>query len=188
MKLTETSYSKGLVEFIELAPEAGRFLREARSPEDWDQVIQKYQIKRFQKGNLVFNFPREQYSKLDRGETPETVNARYFTLSTAPYTNPAVQTVTGESLRLANSTIAIDPSNAKNTIVRFILDVGQFVGGWSTAILIGGASATITPGSGKIVAAVNNVKDDTSAPLNRDGSTIHLVNWKIKHLDSSEVS
>jgi hypothetical protein len=183
------SFSKGVVEFIEFPDYSREWLHHclARYPHDFELFIEQFALQRFEKSNLVFNFPREQYAKLDRGETPEALNARWFTLANSAYTNPALQTVPGEAFRLETSTQAADPSNAKNSIFRFILDVGQFVGSWTTAILIGGDDASNTPGTGKIIAAVNDVRDDSNAPLNRDGTTIHLVNWKLKHLDSSEV-
>lgn len=190
INLESFPYSKGIVDFFELSPEAGPALhRLALELDDFnlENAAQPYLVKRIRQGNLLFNFPREQYAKLDRGETPEAIDAKYLTLATVNYTNPAVTTVAGESLRVITSTRAVDPTNPKNSIFRFILDVGQFVGAWSSAILIGGSGATSTPGTGKIVAAVNNVKDDTNTPLNRDGTTYHLISWKIKHLDSSEV-
>ncbi len=188
-RLRNNLISKGIVEFIELPASAGIALRGAlrESNAMAESLIRELAIKRMEIGNLVFNFPREQYSKLDRGETPEAISAGWLTLSNDAYSNPAIQTVTGETMRLPFTTRAIDPINPKNTLFRFILDAGQFVGAWNTAILIGGSGATVTPGTGKIIAAVNNVKDDTNSPLNRDGTTIHLVNWKLKHLDSSEV-
>ncbi len=181
--------SKGIVEFIEFPANASIALRGVLRESDAmvESLIRELAIKRMEIGNLVFNFPREQYSKLDRGETPEVIAPGWLTLSNDAYSNPAIQTVTGETMRLPFTTRAVDPINPKNTLFRFILDAGQFVGAFSTAILIGGSDATSTVGTGKIIAAVNNVKDDTNAPLNRDGTTIHLVNWKLKHLDSSEV-
>jgi hypothetical protein len=186
---TETAFSKGIVEFIEIPGAFSELVQEMAQhyPGQLEAFLERNAFRRFSKGNLVFNYPRVQYAKLDRGETPDAINASWFTLSNDAYTNPATETVTGESLRVSTSTKAVDPSNSKNSIIRFILDVGQFVGSWQTAILIGGASATSTPGTGKIIAAVNDVRDDSNAPLNRDGTTIHLVNWKFKHLDSSEV-
>ncbi len=187
MDVSNGLISRGEVEFIEFPKEMGPDLRWVCDSQDLELLIRRWAIHRFQKRNLVFNFPREQYAKLDRGETPEAINARWFTLSASAYSNPATETVSGESMRLETTTLAVDPSNPKNSVIRFILDAGQFVGSWSTAILIGGATATSTPGTGKIVAAVNSVTDDLGNPLARTGSTIHLVNWKLKHLDSSEV-
>ncbi len=181
--------SKGVVEFVAFPAKALQALRAAlnESPDTLERFMQQQALQRLEIGNLVFNFPREQYAKLDRGETPDAINAGWLTLSNDAYSNPAIKTVSGETLRLPASARAADPVNPKNTLFRFILDAGQFVGAWNTAILIGGADATSTPGTGTIIAAVNNVKDDTNSPLNRDGTTIHLVNWKLKHLDSSEV-
>lgn len=151
-----------------------------------DDFMTDARIKGYLQGNMVFNFPRIQYAKLDRGETPEAVNASFFTLSNDAYANPDTTTVAGETLRVAATTKAVDPANPKNSIIRFVLDVGQFTGSWKTAILIGGPGATSTPGTGSIIAAVNDIRDDANLPLNRDGTTVHLVNWKLKHLDSSE--
>lgn len=188
ISIPKVGFSKGLVSFFELPAECLDELREKLAiGEPVDDLVEKYAKRRVEKCNLIFNFPRQQYAALDRGETPESINARWLTLSTAAYTNPATLTVSGETTRINTSTRAADPSNANNSIIRFLIEPGQFIGAWSTAILIGGAGATSTPGTGKIVAAVNDVKDDTNAPLNRDGTTVHLVNWKIKHLDSSEV-
>ena len=185
----QKAHHRGEVDFIEvdgaLSESLKNYLAENPSPEALDVFLSG--SVRFKRKNMIFNFPRIQYSALDRGETPETVNAQYFTLSNTILTNPSLLIVPDEVLRLEPSTRAIDPSNPNNTLIRFILDVGQFVGSWKTAVLIGGAAATLTPQTGKIVAAVNDVRDDSNAPLNRDGTTIHLVNWKIKHLDSSEV-
>jgi hypothetical protein len=180
-------YHQGLVEFAELPASALQGLKAVLPCPDLLEAFLAQHARRVRKHNLVFNYPREQYAKLDRGETPEAINASWLTLSTSSYTNPATQTVSGETLRLAATTKVVDPVNPRNTLLRFILEGGQFVGLWPTAILIGGPDATGTPGTGKIIAAVNNVRDDTNAPLNRDGTTIHLVNWKLKHLDSSEV-
>ena len=187
--LTHQGFSKGYVSFIELDAKCRHLLDEVigNSEKEIEEFLAPYVKSRIEKTNLIFNYPRQQYSALDRGETPESINANWFTLSSDSYTNPATTVVTGETLRVQSSTKAVDPSSANNSILRFILDVGQFVGPWQTAVLIGGPTATSTPGTGKIVAAVNSVKDDTGQPLSRDGSTIHLVNWKIKHLDSSEV-
>jgi hypothetical protein len=186
MNRTETAFAKGTVEFIELPAAARGDLLNGPDWPGWRTIANRWKCRSFQCGNLIFNYPREQYARLDRGEAPEAINASWFTLSNDAYTNPATTLVSGETLRLSTSTKTVDPINPKNTIIRFILDVGQFVGAWKTAILIGGADATSTPGTGRIIAAVNDVKDDANAPLNRDGSTIHLVNWKLKHLDSSE--
>jgi hypothetical protein len=193
----QRAFSKGLVEFVELpgmlSPQINRLLTSTTNACDEDReqaltaLLQAYGRPCFQKSNLIFNYPREQYARLDRGETPLAINASWFTLANETYSNPAVETVGGETLRVAASTKATDPVNPKNSIVRFVLDVGQFVGSWTTAILIGGADADNTPGSGKIIAAVNDIRDDSNLPLNRDGTTIHLVSWKLKHLDSSEV-
>jgi hypothetical protein len=187
MNPVDTAFSRGIVEFSVFPAAARNDLLSALNHPELNTIIDRWTCSTFQCGNLVFNYPREQYAKLDRGETPEAINASWFTLSNDAYTNPAATIVTGETLRLPTATKTVDPINPKNTIIRFILDVGQFVGAWKTAILIGGADATSTSGTGKIIAAVNDVKDDANAPLNRDGSTIHLVNWKLKHLDSSEV-
>lgn len=149
------------------------------------EKLSRYALRYFQR-NLIFNYPRVQYAALDRGETPLSVNASWFTLSRDSYTNPALETVAGETVRVGTSTKIADPANPRNSIIRFVLDVGQFIGSWQSAILIGGDGATSTPGTGKIIAAVNGVKDDANTPLNRDGTTIHLVNWKLKHLDKSE--
>ncbi len=187
--LTHQGFSKGFVTFIELAAECRPLLNEFIGEDDLTlgSILSPYVKNHIEKANLIFNYPRQQYAALDRGETPESINANWFTLSSDAYSNPATTVVTGETLRVQSSTKAVDPSSANNSILRFILDVGQFVGPWQTAVLIGGPTATSTPGTGKIIAAVNSVKDDTGQPLSRDGSTIHLVNWKIKHLDSSEV-
>lgn len=181
--------SRGLVEFIELPATQAKHLRHilGHTPDDLNQFLATQALQRFEKHNLIFDFPRIQYAKLDRGESAEVIDASWFTLSNDIYTNPAATTVSGETARVYTSTRAVDPINAKNSIIRFILDVGQFIGSWKTALLIGGATATSTPGSGKIIAAVNDVRDDNNVPLNRDGTTIHLVNWKLKHLDSSEI-
>lgn len=189
----QRAFSQGLVEFIELpgtlSPQLNQVLTCDRNDREQSLAafLHVYGRPSFQKSNLIFNYPREQYARLDRGETPLEINASWFTLSNDAYTNPAVETVSGETLRLEASTKATDPVNPKNSIIRFVLDVGQFVGSWTTAILIGGATADNTPGSGKIIAAVNDIRDDSNLPLNRDGTTIHLVSWKLKHLDSSEV-
>jgi hypothetical protein len=187
MRLESGSLSRGQVEFIGFPLEVREDLLAAMHGPDLEGFIQRWATERFIRRNQVFNYPREQYAKLDRGETPEAINARWFTLSHDVYATPTVQTVTGETLRIGTSTRAADPTNQKNSLIRFILEGGQFVGAWQSAILIGGAGATSTPGTGKIIAAVNDVRDDSNAPLNRDGTTIHLVNWKLKHLDVSEV-
>lgn len=192
IQIPRRAYTKGLVEFAELPAECFDELRSAMSDvysglDVVGELVRRHAKRRFDKGNLIFNFPREQYSALDRGETPEAIDAKWLTLSAAAYTDPAIETVTGESLRLQTTARAADPSNPKNSILRFLIGPGQFIGAFNTAILIGGSGATSTTGTGKIVAAVNNVKDDTGASINRDGSTVHLVTWKIKHLDSSEV-
>lgn len=186
--MNETSFSKGIVEFVELLPAGRALLYEYADADEatLDQVLAPYIRKRKKKGNLVFNYPRIQYATLDRGGVPESVNANWLTLSNDAYTNPSILTVTGETARVQAGAKIADPANPNNSILRFILDVGQFVGAWNTAVLIGGPTATDVVGTGKIIAAVNDVKDDTNAPLNRDGTTIHLVNWKLKHLDSSE--
>ena len=187
--LAHQGFSKGFVSFVELEPECRPLLDKVVGigEEELEEILAPYVKKKIEVCNLIFNYPRQQYAALDRGEVPEVINANWFTLSGVAYSNPAATVVAGETLRVQTSTKAVDPSNANNSILRFILDIGQFVGPWKTAILIGGADATSTPETGKIIAAVNDVKDDTGQPLSRDGSTIHLVNWKIKHLDSSEV-
>jgi hypothetical protein len=183
------SFVSNEVEFVRLPGMLGdplKMILENNNMQALDQLLDDYAESSHIQPNMVFNFPREQYSKLDRGETPEAINAAWFTLSNQNYSNPSIQTVSGETFRVAATTQAADPANPRNSIIRFILDVGQFIGAWSTAILIGGSDATGTPGTGKIVAAVNNVRDDANTALNRDGTTIHLVNWKLKHLDISE--
>jgi hypothetical protein len=181
--------SRGQVSFLEFAPEDRPALidiLENTDPAHVDAALERLALRRFRKTNLVFNYPREQYAALDRGESA-SINARYLTLSADAYTDPSVETVSGESLRVGQTTKAKDPNDAKSSIIRFILDVGQFVGTWDTAILIGGADATGTVGTGKIIAAVNDLLDDQGNPVTRTGSTLHLVNWKLKHLDASEV-
>jgi hypothetical protein len=185
-----TACSQGRVEFIALPASAAQALQRVLQAGDdavLESFLQKHSHERMTRSNLIFNYPRQQYARLDRGETPESINAGWLTLSNTPYTNPATETVTGETVRLAPITKIVDSLNANNSIIRFVLDVGQFIGAWKTAILIGGPDADSTPGSGKIIAAVNDIRDDSNQPLNRDGTTIHLVNWKLKHLDSSEV-
>lgn len=187
MDLSRDFVSRGAVEIAEFPIDLRAALLGALScGQGVESIVCLHAPRRMRRHNLVFNFPRAQYAKLDRGETPESVNAQYLTLATAAYANPAQETVTGEAMRVAASTRAVDPANPNNSVVRFILDVGQFVGTWNTAILIGGA-ATATPGTGKIVAAVNDLKDDTGAPVSRDGTTLHLVSWKLRHIDASEV-
>ncbi len=187
MQLQSGSLSRGQVEFISFPLNALDDLRRALAGPNAEAFIQCWAKERFKCHNQVFNYPREQYAKLDRGEAAGVINASWFTLSHDVYATPSVETVIGETLRIATSTQASDPTNAKNSIIRFILEGGQFVGAWQSAVLIGGPGATSTPGTGKIIAAVNDVRDDSNAPLNRDGTTIHLVNWKLKHLDVSEV-
>lgn len=178
--------SQGEVELITLPGMLGPELKEVLpNPDALEDFLERH--RKFSQHNMVFNFPRQQYAKLDRGETPEAINATWFTLSNDAYLNPSVVNVAGETFRVAANTNTVDPVNNRNSIIRFVLDVGQFIGSWKTGILIGGADATASPGTGKIVAAVNDVKDDANTPLNRDGTTIHLVNWKLKHLDASEV-
>lgn len=188
MDILNTGFSKGIVEIVELPGHMREPLYNAMAnyPDDLDSFLRLYGTGRVKKGNLVFNFPREQYAKLDRGETIEAINASWFTLSAAAYTNPATQIVAGETQRVGTTTRG-PGANPKHSVFRFILDLGQFTGTWQTGLLIGGDGATSTPGTGKIVAAVNNIKDDTGTALSRDGSTIHSVTWKLKHLDSSEI-
>ncbi len=192
ISLEKKACTKGVVQFAEIPVKHYAELKGAMTDvysglDVVDSLVERYANRNFGKGNLIFNYPREQYGKLDRGETPESINANWLTLSADAYTNPVITTVTGESLRVQASARSADPTNLKNTIIRFLIGPGQFIGAYNTAILIGGPTATSTAGTGKIVAAVNNVKDDTNSPINRDGSTVHLVTWKIKHLDSSEV-
>lgn len=190
MARLSTAFSQGQVDIIALPASASRPLRRVLLQKDEKLLVaflQEHSLSQFSKTNLVFNYPRKQYAKLDRGETPESINAAWFTLSNTPLTNPATEVVSGESMRIAPTTKIVDSLNANNSILRFVLDVGQFIGTWKTAILIGGPDASHIPGSGKIIAAVNDIRDDSNIALNRDGTTIHLVNWKLKHLDSSEV-
>lgn len=190
MQVSSPLVSKGIVQFMEFPAEARMeiiSLLQHGNQAEADRELRQLANRTFFKQNLVFNYPREQYAKLDRGDTPGSINASWLTLSTSEYSDPSVQTVTGESLRVNQTTQVADPTNARASILRFILDVGQFVGTWNTAILIGGDTATSTPGTGKIIAAVNGILDDLGQTLTRTGSTIHLVNWTLKHLDSSEV-
>lgn len=181
--------SKGVVEVIRLPGKLSYPLKQVLAdpdPRPLEHFLKENRQLDHTQHNLVFNYPRLQYARMDRGETPEPVNANWLTLSNEAYLNPAIQNVSGETFRIFATTRIADPVNPRNSIIRFVLDVGQFTGSWKTAILIGGTGASSVPGSGYIIAAVNNVKDDANTPLNRDGTTIHLVNWKIKHLDSSE--
>lgn len=181
-------FSRGEVEFISFPTACLSGLNKViHDPVELALFARKHATASTGKRNLVFNFPREQYAKLDRGDTPEAVNASWLTLSNSQFLDPSIQSVAGETNRILTSTKAVDPSGSTGSILRFIIDAGQFVGTWKTAILIGGSTAISTPGTGKIVAAVNNVKDDNEQPFNRDGTTVHLINWKIKHIDSSEV-
>ena len=191
MNLHNTFVSRGNVGIVELPGDCRLDLFDVLTqvderPQDLEALIQMRLLNQWTHHNLVFDFPRQEYAKLDRGESA-AINARYLTMASTSYTDSSVETVSGESLRVAQTTQAQDPNNTKGSILRFILDVGQFVGTWPTAILIGGATATTTPGTGKIVAAVNNLLDDQSNPVVRSGSTLHLVNWNIAHLDASEV-
>ena len=148
-----SAFSQGLVEFVELPGELSSSLHRILGQADptlLDDFLLKYSNTSFKKNNLVFNYPRIQYAKLDRGEAPDPINASWFTLSNDNYTNPAAQLVLGETYRVATSTKAPDPANSKNSIIRFVLDVGQFTGSWKTALLIGGASANINPVSKRV--------------------------------------
>jgi hypothetical protein len=179
--------SQGIVEFAEFSAHSLGNLRFAmREPDMLERYIRDFARRRFSKKNLVFNFPREQYAKLDRGEAPSVISANYLTLTNEPLTNPATLVVPGEAIRVQASARIKDPTNPKSSIFRFLLEPGQFVGTFSTAALIG-SDATADPGTGKIIAAVGNIKDDAGSSVSRDGTTIHLINWKLKHIDSSEV-
>jgi hypothetical protein len=142
--------------------------------------------KEFELNNLIFNWPREQYSKLDRGETPDSVNACYLTLVNTQISDPSLLVVPNEANRIPYTARGKDPNDPKTTILRFFVDFGQFIGSFSTAVLIGGPLATSSPGTGKIISAVNNIKDDQGAAINRSGSTLHTITWRLHHLDISE--
>jgi hypothetical protein len=187
LKMLVTPMSKGIVRFSEFPPGAVHLLKRAESEEDFERLIHAFSLRDFHQGNLVFNYPREQYARLDRGEEPGEINARFLTLSGDAYTDPAVETVENEVSRIQRTTRAVDVTNRRASIIRFIIKEGQFVGDWDTAILIGGPGATADVGTGKIIAVVNDVRDDQGAPFSRDGSTAHLISWKIKHIDSGEV-